>query len=144
MKGKIVYTLITLTILICLSFMLAGCKSNKTFKLNKIIYDKDSKNPITYNINDKETIILFEEKIKEVGDKIILKKNKLIFNGDKTKIHDGSFWYAKDDNTIIGFDDTRLMASYAGFRLFENEIHIYVHFYTDEESRVFLNFIYHN
>lgn len=146
MNKKKIFILLLISLIIFLSslFLILYYNSKNTYTLTNIIYDYNSEDPIIYNIEDDKTKSLFKKKIEEIGDKITVKGNKMIFNGCLNMESDGEFWRIEEDPSYIAFKDGYLMAIYAGIRFFDNEINIYVRFYLEDGTRVFLNFIYKN
>lgn len=118
---------VSIIILIC-SMVFAGCSDGgETYVVKQVVIDVNG-DCILLDINDK-TLYDYADVdilIEYIGDKIIIKDNKVIFNGEETK----------DLEAFIDFDD-KYNEYYINFsklppilmkdsKVFDNEIQIYV------------------
>lgn len=120
----------SIIILICsmVCLILAGCSDGKdTYTVKQVLIDING-NSILLDINDK-TLSDYQgvaKGIDSIGDKIIIKDNKVVFNGKETK----------DLVAVIAFDDenNEYYIKYSelppiiikGSKVLDNEIHMYI------------------
>lgn len=121
---------VTILLLICsmVCMIFAGCsESGETYVVKKVVIDVNG-NSILLDINDK-TLSDYQgvaKGIDSIGDKIIIKDNKVVFNGKETK----------DLEAVIAFDDenNEYYIKYSklppviikGSKVLDNEIHMYI------------------
>ena len=120
----------TILLLICsmVCMIFAGCSDDKnTYRVKQVLIDING-NSILLDINDK-TLSDYQgvaKGIDSIGDKIIIKDNKVVFNGKETK----------DLEAVIAFDDenNEYYIKYSELppivmkvsKLLDDEIHMYI------------------
>lgn len=115
-------------ILFVLLITFAGCNSNKeTYIVKQVVIDTNGES-IILEIN-KETLKEYSgvsNAINNIGNKIIVKNNEVIFNGDELKNTKSTVAYDDEyDEYYIKFSELPPIV-FKGSKIFEKEIYIYV------------------